>query len=592
MKKNRDLHKNNNTSSEEEVYKNLDVEDFVNDTSADNPNKENEILDKESMDENLGSGFSWAKLRKPKNIGFIVLGFILLLVLLLIIYIASKFMKINWTDDASYGRETVQTDENNVIIIPDDDNEEPGGESIDIDSLEDINSKLGRNLPDNMLFDESVMNVMLIGIDNSEVDGQYNEQANSDTMILASLDSENKKIHLTSFMRDTYVNIPDFGYSKLNAANALGGPPLLLETIRENFRIEVQHYVMVNFDSLTDIIDIVGGLEIDVKDWEIGALNMTIRHLNASAGDDIDAGRITSAGPQILDGRQTLAYSRIRQVGNADFERTERQRRVLASLFEEAKTLNLLQLNSLADKVFPMVTTNISWNEVLSLLADVGAILDSDLMPTRVPLDNTLSGEIINGSAVIVANLEPNVIHLAQTIYGMSEEEVAEFFDLTFDDYAQQYLTTAPSTTETTWTQIVASTTTRPQTSRTTTATSRQTTRTTTERPTTTTTERTTNTTTERPTTTTTTQRPTTPTTTQRPATTTTTTQRQTTTTTTVAETPAPPTTTTTTTTTTVATTTTTTAAPTTTTTTTQATTPAPTKAAPSTEDSSGQDGE
>lgn len=591
MKKNSDLNKNKNTNSEE-VYKNLDLEDFA-DKLESTKKDDADLISEDLVDVEQNEGFSWAKLRKPKSIGFIVLGIILLFFIIVVIYVSSKLLKINWADDDDFERVSIQTDENNVIIIPDGQDDsivDEDEESLDIESLEDINSRLGENLPDNMLFDESVLNVLLMGVDNSDVAGHYKNKTNSDTMILVSLDSENKKIHLTSFMRDTYVNIPGYGYSKLNAANVFGGPPLLLETIRENFRIEVQHYVMVNFDSLTNIVDIVGGVEIDVKDWEVDSLNRLIRQINRLDVDGEDAELIETHGLQTLDGRQALNYSRLRDVGNADFERTERQRRVLEAIFNEAGNLSLGQINSIADEVFPMLTTNVSWEEILALLQDVRTILNSDFLPNRIPLNSTLSGEIINGSAVIVANLEPNVINLAQTIYGMSEEEVAEFFDLTFDDYAQQYLTTAPSTTETTWTQIVASTTTRPQTSRTTTATSRQTTRTTTERPTTTTTERTTNTTTERPTTTTTTQRPTTTTTTQRPATTTTTTQRQTTTT--VAETPAPPTTTTTTTTTTVATTTTTTAAPTTTTTTTQATTPAPTKAAPSTEDSSGQDGE
>ena len=197
---------------------------------------------------------------------------------------------------------------------------------------------------------EGITNILLIGTDGRTLD----ENSRSDAMIIATLDSNTKKVKLTSIMRDTLVEIPGYGEQKINAAFAFGGPDLLMETIRNTFEINLDKYVIVNFWGFESIINAVGGVEVDVKDYEIENVNEYIGESTETKSDPI-----TEPGIQNLNGAQALSYSRIRSVGNASYERSERQRTVLHQVAENLTKINPLKYASLANELSSHVRTNI-----------------------------------------------------------------------------------------------------------------------------------------------------------------------------------------------------------------------------------------
>lgn len=197
---------------------------------------------------------------------------------------------------------------------------------------------------------EGITNVLLIGTDGRTLD----EASRSDSIMIATLDNNNKKVKLTSIMRDTLVEVPGYGEQKINAAFAFGGPELLMETISNTFEFKLDQYVIVNFWGFESIIDAIGGIEVDVKDYEIENINEYIGESTETKSDPI-----TKPGLQKLNGAQALSYSRIRTAGNGSYERTERQRRVLYEVAENLTKINPLKYPSVAKELSAHVRTNI-----------------------------------------------------------------------------------------------------------------------------------------------------------------------------------------------------------------------------------------
>lgn len=195
-----------------------------------------------------------------------------------------------------------------------------------------------------------ITNVLLIGTDGRTLE----EASRSDSIMIATLDNNNKKVKLTSIMRDTLVNIPEYGEQKINAAFALGGPELLMETISDTFEINLDQYIIVNFWGFEAIIDAIGGIEIDIKDYEIENINEYIGESTETKSEPI-----TKPGLQKLNGAQALSYSRIRTAGNGSYERTERQRRVLYEVAQNLTKINPLKYPSIANELSAHVKTNI-----------------------------------------------------------------------------------------------------------------------------------------------------------------------------------------------------------------------------------------
>lgn len=260
--------------------------------------------------------------------------------------------------------------------------------------------------------DKDIYNILLVGCDSRKQGGA----GRSDVMILISINEDTEKIHMTSIMRDCYVSIPKRGNNRINAAYAFGGGSLLLDTIESNFAVSVDRYVAFDFYSFVDIVDSMGGIEIDVSQEEIPVLNGYVKELNRLNGRPEDTYLVTEAGSQLLNGTQALGYVRIRYVGNGDFERTERQRIVLGKLFEKAKTMNLLELNDLLNVFLPEIKTNLTQEEILSLAMKAVSYLNYELDSFRLPVDGSYNSMRVNGMSVLGIDLKENQEALVEYI--------------------------------------------------------------------------------------------------------------------------------------------------------------------------------
>lgn len=213
---------------------------------------------------------------------------------------------------------------------------------------------------------EGYRNIALFGVDSR--DNSLGKGNRTDTIIIASINKKTKDVKLLSIYRDTYVNI-DGDYAKINAAYFRGGYSLALSTINQNFDLDVREYVTVNFAALVNVIDLLGGIELDIQENELKYLNGYVKSLNKINGTNV-AG-LTKAGKQVVNGTQATAYARIRYTKGGDFKRAERQRIVVTKIFEKVKSSDLKTINEIMDKVLPQISTNLSNTDLLSLAKDV-----------------------------------------------------------------------------------------------------------------------------------------------------------------------------------------------------------------------------
>lgn len=237
---------------------------------------------------------------------------------------------------------------------------------------------------------KDIKNIALFGID--AVDG---EVGRSDSIMIATIDTIHKKVKLTSIMRDSYVDIPGYGMDKINHAYAYGGAQLSMKTINNNFGLNVENFASVNFSSLPDIIDILGGVELEITEEELQYINQYIDGVNKLKGTN--SPHITSAGVQTVDGVQALAYARIRYTTGGDYMRTERHRNVLSGLFTKLLSLPKTSYLGVLNDILPHIQTNMTSGEILSLGTNsLGVIGNAKLEQERFPLDGYCEGTYIN----------------------------------------------------------------------------------------------------------------------------------------------------------------------------------------------------
>lgn len=237
--------------------------------------------------------------------------------------------------------------------------------------------------------DDDLINILLVGQDRREGQGRQR----SDSMILCSINPETKKISMISFLRDLYVQIPG-GYSdnRLNAAYAFGGFPLLTDTLYTNFGVTIDGCFEVDFSGFRSVIDILGGVDLELTRAEAKVVGIG-----------------TEAGEYHLDGTQALSYSRIRKL-DSDFGRTQRQRKVLQSIYEKFRQADAAELLKLLDEVLPYLTTDMTNGQIMLLAAKCIPILGSaELSSHRVPADDAFRYASIRGMSVVVPDL--NKIH-------------------------------------------------------------------------------------------------------------------------------------------------------------------------------------
>lgn len=258
---------------------------------------------------------------------------------------------------------------------------------------------------------DDIINIALFGLDQRDVTAN----GRSDSIMVLSINKANKKIKVFSIMRDSYVNINGRGDDKITHAYYFGGPQLAVRTINENFGLNIRDFVTVNFFGLEKIIDYLGGVEINVKESEIPVINSYINELSELEGKP--AHHITKAGKQNLTGMQAVAYSRNRYTGNGDYERTDRQRRVLDALMNKILAQGATKYPGLVSELLPFVNTSLSNTEIINLGLDVFKIGDLKLEQERFPIDGYCEGKTINKVWYLVYDREATKEQVFQYLY-------------------------------------------------------------------------------------------------------------------------------------------------------------------------------
>ena len=246
-----------------------------------------------------------------------------------------------------------------------------------------------------------VSNILLLG-----VDGSADSSSRSDSMILVSVDFAHMKIKLTSFLRDSWVEIPSKGKkAKLNSACSSGGAQLVVDTIEYNFGVDIDHYVMVDFDMFTQIIDSLGGVTVEVTEKEAKFINKTTRQ-TVESGENVT-----------LNGDEALVYCRIRKL-DSDYMRTYRQRKVISALISQAKKAGISALIDTMNKVFPLIQTDMSALEITGLVYKAGlGIVAFDIEQNRVPIDEHMEVGTRSGQWVEIVDIDAASEYLQDYIY-------------------------------------------------------------------------------------------------------------------------------------------------------------------------------
>lgn len=262
-----------------------------------------------------------------------------------------------------------------------------------------------------------VRSILLIGTDGRSLD----ERGRSDTMILMSINSSTDKISLTSFMRDCYVEVPGYGWDKLNAPYSYGGAELLMDTIEHNFGVRVDDYVCVNFISFANIVDSIGGIDIDVSDAEAQEINTILQaEVNSIMGDDVFSDLLSSGGKLHLSGKQALSYARIRYVGNSDFERTERQRKVIELAMDKLKKMNPITMKNLSQTVLPDVVTNMSVPDLYFLSLRAPFLLKYERQQMQIPVEGSFYGASTDSGDALIVDFDQNYNAIKDKVFSKS----------------------------------------------------------------------------------------------------------------------------------------------------------------------------
>ena len=265
-----------------------------------------------------------------------------------------------------------------------------------------------------------ITNVLLVGTDGRDVD----ERARADSIIIATLDNNNKEVRLTSLFRDTLVNIYGHGAQKLNAAMAFGGIDLLRDTIQETYKISIDKYVIINFWGFEAIIDQIGGVEVDVKDYQLNELNKYIGE--STGGNDYP---VTKSGLQLLNGKQALSYARIRKGVGDEFERTERQREVLFKVAEKLRETTPTTYFGILNSMLDNISTNIEPLDALNMAYTIYKFPSLETKQIHIPLTELSDDMDYGGEAgwVFIMDKEQNTKVLHDFIFNDIEPDESTF---------------------------------------------------------------------------------------------------------------------------------------------------------------------
>lgn len=259
---------------------------------------------------------------------------------------------------------------------------------------------------------EKYTNIALFGLDTRQA-GSLGKGNRSDTIMIASINNETKDVKIVSVYRDSYLNLANDKYRKCNEAYSIGGPDQAIAMLNMNLDLKIDYYMSVDFLAVSEVVDLMGGIEIDVDEYEIEHLNNYTVETSKVTGKTTT--KLKSTGLQTLDGVQATSYCRIRYTQGDDFKRTERQREVLQTIVDKAKTLSPTKLDEIIKTVFPMCATNMTVDQLLSIAADG---LSYNIVETAgFPFDVQTGTVGSAGSCVIAVDLEENVKQLHKMLF-------------------------------------------------------------------------------------------------------------------------------------------------------------------------------
>lgn len=272
--------------------------------------------------------------------------------------------------------------------------------------------------------------VALVGLDNTE--GKL--VGNSDTMLIACIDNKTKEVDLVSLYRDTYLRVGEDSdgnglYYKANNAYAREGAEGLLTMLNSNLDLPISDYVTVGFDAVSEVVDQLGGIEIDLTHDEIVHMNSYCVSVSECTGKDYDPIDPDDEGTHLLNGVQAVSYARIRYTAGNDFKRTQRQRLVITKIVDKAKSANLSTLNDIMDIVFPMVKTSFTKTEIIKMASSLLSykIGDTTGFPFTHYMLKTVEGyDGRNLDCVVPITLESNVKELHAWLFGTEDYEVSD----------------------------------------------------------------------------------------------------------------------------------------------------------------------
>lgn len=338
---------------------------------------------------------------KGLRVFLIILCIILGLVLAAMIVITG--IAVNWSNQVNRVDGTVETlSQEQMEQIMAEDTVPPDASTAPVMREEDMD--WGENEGQIIETSDDVVNILLIGQDARPGEGR----SRSDSMILVTFNKDKKTITLTSFLRDLYVQIPGYQDNKLNATYAFGGMPLLNSTLEQNFGVRVDGNVEVNFAHFADVINALGGVDLELRADEA-------KVVNSATGRNV-----LGAGMMHLDGEQALHYSRIRSLdADADFSRTNRQRKVINALIEKFRHTDLITLLGLMDDLLPMITTDMSNKDMIKLATELFPILaDATIVSQRIPENGTYELKTIRSMSCVVADMDAARNLLEETMGG------------------------------------------------------------------------------------------------------------------------------------------------------------------------------
>lgn len=312
-------------------------------------------------------------------------------------------------------------DRGSITIV----NEEIEGE--DMDELEEVGLYSEENAVvydpfEELPFDSEVItdaldtldgmrNILLLGVDSrsSSISGR------TDTMILLTVDIKSNVIKMTSFLRDTYVEIPGKSNNRLNSAYVFGGYDLLAQTLQKNFGVKPDAYVMINLSGLSNVIDQLGGVYVDVDSKKIDRINAVIYWYNQEVLNLSNPrnGFLTKGGYQLLNGKQAEAWARYRY-SEDDMRRASRQRELIQIIFNRICEMSATDLVSFAMKNMNLVKTNLSLSDITSLAPAVLAMKNAEIREMQIPVNGAYQNKTVSGMAVLVPDRQKNANALAE----------------------------------------------------------------------------------------------------------------------------------------------------------------------------------